>query len=222
MSDDVIGCESSVARESQQDLRVRLNQTGRDYPRDACVHQLIEKQARRTPDRVAASFNNENLTYAELERRANQLANYLLRIGVGPDVLVGISLPRSLDMLVALLGILKAGGAYVPLDPSYPKDRLAFMLNDSQLRYLVTEEYLRQLLRLHAGVTICLDSESESIAAEATVIKNNRTRSHNLSYVLYTSGSTGKPKGVQIEHRSAVNLLMSMRERPGLSEDDVL
>src|SRR5215470_4770415 len=222
MSDDVTGCESSLVRENQLDPRVRLNRTGRDYPRNACVHQLIEEQARRTPDRVAASFDNENLTYAELERRANQLANYLLRMGVGPDVLVGISLARSLDMVVACLGILKAGGAYVLLNPSYPKDRLAFMLNDSQLRYLVTEEHLRPLLPLHAGATICLDSEKASLAAEATVITNNRTGPRNLSYVLYTSGSTGNPKGVQIEHRSAVNLLMSMRERPGLREDDVL
>src|SRR5215468_4860123 len=191
---DVIGYESSVARESQPDPRVRLNQSGRDYPRNACVHQLIEEQARRTPDRVAASFDNENLTYAELERRANQLANYLLRMGVGPDVLVGISLARSLDMVVACLGILKAGGAYVPLDPTYPKDRLAFMLEDARVPVLLTQERLAGDLLVSACVMLFLDTDWQSIAGEGTDNPGGAAVPDNLAYVIYTSGSAGKPK----------------------------
>ena len=193
-----------------------------EYPRDRCVHGLIEEQAARAPERLAACFGTDHLTYAELDRGANRFANYLLRLGVRPEVSVGIAVERSLDMLIALLGIWKAGGTYVPLDPSYPKDRLSFMLADSNLHFLVTEKHLLSDLPPHRGSTICLDVERESISNERATKPWMPARPENLAYILYTSGSTGRPKGVQIEHRSLVNFLLSMRQRPGLTESDVL
>jgi amino acid adenylation domain-containing protein len=203
-------------------LLAQWNQTEADYRRDCCIQNLFEQQVTRTPDRVAVSFEGHQLTYSQLNARANQLANYLIKFGVGPEVLVGISLERSLEMLVGLLGILKAGGAYVPLDPAYPRDRLALMCENSQLKLLLSEKKLIAELPLHTGQTVLLDGDCDSIAAESTENPTTQTTAENLAYVLYTSGSAGKPKGVQIEHRSVVNFLTSMRQRPGLAADDAL
>jgi amino acid adenylation domain-containing protein len=216
-----VGVDRLCCKESKNE-KAQSDEAWSEYPRDKCVHHLIEEQALRTPERLAACFGIDHLTYGELERRANRLANYLVRLGVGPEVLVGIAVERSLEMLVALLGILKAGGAYVPLDPAYPKERLSFMLADSTLQFLVTERQLLPGLPPHLGKTICLDVEGEAIASESVAIPAVTVKPHNLAYVLYTSGSTGKPKGVQVEHRSLVNFLLSMRHWPGLTEKDLL
>jgi amino acid adenylation domain-containing protein len=202
-------------------LLVEWNATDRDYPRDKCIHQLFEAQVERTPDAVAVVFEDQRLTYQELDRRANQLAHYLQNLGVGPEVLVGICIGRSLDMVVALLGILKAGGAYVPLDPEYPNDRLAFMLGDTQVPVLLTQQRLvTELVKAEGTKTgdprssildprlnvVCLDKDWEVIARESDENPVSEAAADNLAYIMYTSGSTGKPKGVGVPHRGVVRL----------------
>ncbi|HVE70084.1 MAG TPA: amino acid adenylation domain-containing protein [Thermoanaerobaculia bacterium] len=199
------GRELLTERERTQIL-VEWNDTARDYDLDRCVHELVEAQVARTPDRVAITFEGASLTYRELDDRANRIAASLRTRGVGPDVFVGILLERSLDLVAALLGILKAGGAYVPLDPMYPKDRIDYMIEDSGAPIVITKDNLAQLLAVSPNPT--------SNQQPAT--------SNNLAYVIYTSGSTGKPKGVQLPHGAVVNFLETMRERPGLTAEDVL
>jgi amino acid adenylation domain-containing protein len=174
---------------------------------DVCVHHLFEAQVERTPDAIAATFEELQLTYQELNRCANQLARYLRRIGVGPDALCGIYVERSLEMLVGMLGILKAGGAYVPLDPEYPQERLSFMLEDSRLEVLLTKQRLVERLQAHTAQTVCLDTEWKIISGENEENPNTVIDGQNLAYLIYTSGSTGRPKGVMIEHRSLFNYL---------------
>ena len=188
-------------------LLVEWNDTAVDYPRDRCIHQLFEEQAARTPDAVAVVFEDQQLTYAELNARANQLAHYLRTLGVGPDVLVGICLERSLELIVGLLGILKAGGAYVPLDPSYPAQRLAFMLSDAAVPVLLTQQSLRDTLPATTATLLCLDAPPPTLAQQPTHNPTPSTRPHHLAYVIYTSGSTGHPKGVMIEHRALLNFV---------------
>jgi amino acid adenylation domain-containing protein/thioester reductase-like protein len=166
------------------------------------IHQLIESQALKTPDAVAVVFQDQQLTYGELNQKANQLAHYLQTLGVKPEVLVGICVERSLDMMIALLGTLKAGGAYVPLDPAYPSDRLAFILEDAQLSILISQQSLKECLPSHQAQTLYIeDWQNLNQQSSENLISN--VQSHNLAYVIYTSGSTGKPKGVAIEHRNA-------------------
>ena len=185
-------------------LLVEWNNTATDYPKDQCIHQLFEAQVERTPDAVALIFEQQCLTYRELNQRANRLAHYLRQLGVGPEVLVGICMERSLEMVVGLLGILKAGGAYVPLDPAYPKQRLASMLEDAQPTILVIQQHLIERLPAHERV-VCLDTNWQVIAQESEENSVNGGNSENLAYMLYTSGSTGKPKGVLATHRAAIN-----------------
>jgi amino acid adenylation domain-containing protein len=187
-------------------LLVEWNNTRTEYPQDKCIHQLFEEQVERTPDNVAVVFEDQKLTYWELNTRANQLAHYLQKLGVGPEVLVGICVERSLFMVVGLLGILKAGGAYVPLDPEYPKERLAFMLEDAQVSVLLTQQTLVETLPQHSAQVVYLDADEFS-AGEGVDNPTSKAKSTNFAYVLYTSGSTGKPKGLAIEHRSTVALL---------------
>jgi amino acid adenylation domain-containing protein len=193
-------------RERKQIL-VEWNATEAEYPRDKCVHQLFEEQVERSPEAVALVFGEERLTYEDLNSRANQVARHLQGLGVGPDDLVGICMERSMDMVVGILGILKAGGAYVPLDPEYPKDRLAFMLQDAGASVLLTQRSLDAVLPAHEAKTIRLDEDGALISECSKENPNNPSSSKNLSHVIYTSGSTGKPKGVAIEHRSVVALL---------------
>ena len=193
-----------------------------EYPLNQCIHQLFEAQVEQTPDAVAVVFNNEQLTYRELNKRANQVAHYLKTLGVKPEVLVGICVERSLEMLVGLLGILKAGGAYVPLDPAYPQERLAFMLSDSQTSVLLTQQQLLERLPKHQAHVVCLDTDWETISKNSKENPVSSATSDDLAYVIYTSGSTGKPKGVQIAHGAVVNLLKSMEREPGLTESDTL
>lgn len=211
-------------------LLEKWNQTQADYPTHQCIHQLIESQVESTPDSIAVIFENSSLTYRELNRKANQLAHYLQKLQVGPEVLVGICMERcsfataSLTplMLIGLLAILKAGGAYVPLDPAYPQDRLAFMLEDSQLPILLTEQDQLAKLPEHQAQVICVDTDWEKIALGSEENPDSTISPDNLAYTIYTSGSTGKPKGVQILHRGVVNFLTSMKQQPGLTQEDVL
>jgi amino acid adenylation domain-containing protein len=207
---------------TEQQQLVEWNNTKTEYGNELCLHQLFEAQVERTPDAVAVVYENEQLTYQELNQRANQLAHYLQKLGVGPEVLVGICLERSLQMVIALLGILKAGGAYVPLDPAYPSERFAFMLEDSQVSVLLTQEKLVAMLPENQAKVVCLDRNWQEIAKESDHNSINKANPENLVYAIYTSGSTGRPKGVQITHGALVNFLNSMRLTPGLSEKDIL
>ena len=208
-------------RERQQ-LLVDWNATEQEFPKDTCLHEFFEAQVARTPGATALVFGNHSLTYAELNNRANQLAHRLKAMGVGPDVLVGLCVERSVEMIVAMLGILKAGGAYVPLDPAYPAEWLAFVLEDTRMPVLLTQSKLLPGLPQNQAEIICLDAP-ELLPASAKVNSPvGSAKPGNLAYVIYTSGSTGKPKGVQISHRAVVNFLTSMRREPGLSADDVL
>jgi amino acid adenylation domain-containing protein len=206
----------------RRQLLIDWNKTAADYAKDKCFHELFEAQVERTPDSIAAVFEDRQLTYRELNARANRLAHYLKTLGVGPDVLVGVFVERSLEMIVALLGVMKAGGAYVPLDPTYPQDRLAFMLEDAGLALLVTQLQLLDLLPRHKARVVCLDADQTEFAQERADNPTHSSDPANLAYVIYTSGSTGKPKGVQIPHRALVNFVESMRRRPGISDKDVL
>lgn len=210
-----------TAAERRQ-LVVEWNATASDYPRDACIHDLFEAQARTTPNRPALVYEGTTLTYEVLNRRANRLAHDLRMRGVGPDVLVGLCMERSIEMVVGLLGILKAGGAYVPLDAGYPPDRLAFMLEDARVPVLLTQERLASRLPEHRAEVVYLDGSAELVSPEGAANPVSGVAADNLAYVIYTSGSTGTPKGVQISHRALVNLLCSMRREPGLTERDVL
>ncbi len=203
-------------------LLVEWNHTQTNYPRETCIHQLFEAQVERTPDAVAVVFSEQQLTYRELNVRANKVAHYLQTLGVGPEVLVGICVERSLLMMVGLLGILKAGGAYVPLDPQLPQERLVLMLNDSQLPILLTTQNLVAQLPEHEVRLVCLDTDFRSIALESQDNPISGVKSDNLAYVIYTSGSTGQPKGVEISHQSATNFLNSMQQQPGLTAADIL
>ncbi|MBN1993050.1 MAG: amino acid adenylation domain-containing protein [Anaerolineae bacterium] len=191
-----------------------------DYPRQRCLHQLFEAQAGRAPEAVAVRFADQQLTYHELNGRANQLAHYLQARGVGPEVVVGIYVERSLEMMVGLLGILKAGGAYLPLEPAYPQ-RLAFMLEDSGVSILLTQARLRPGLPEHQAEVVYLDSDWDLISRESAANPVSPVEPENLAYVIYTSGSTGRPKGVQICHRSVVHLLETTRPLFDFNEEDV-
>ncbi|HET8851594.1 MAG TPA: amino acid adenylation domain-containing protein, partial [Ktedonobacteraceae bacterium] len=214
--------ELPLLTDAEQQLLVEWDATVTAYPKENCIHQLFEAQVECTPDAVAAVYKDAQLTYRELNQRANQLAHYLQKLGVGPEVLVGICAERSLDMVVGLLGILKAGGAYVPLDPTYPSERLAFMLTDAQVPVLVTQEHLTKHLPVHGLKVVCLDAEATVLAQQDKANPPPTGTADNLAYVIYTSGSTGRPKGVQILHRAVVNFLLSMRQQPGLTAEDTL
>ncbi|MBE9121080.1 amino acid adenylation domain-containing protein [Tychonema sp. LEGE 07199] len=192
---------------AEQQLLATWNNTQKPYPENQCLHQLFEAQVERTPEAVALVFGTGRLTYRELNTKANQLAHYLQKLGVGPDVLVGICLERSLDLIVALFGILKAGGAYVPLDPAYPQERIEFMLSDAQVAVLLTQEKLLAELPKSDAHPVCLDKDGNAIADQKSENPIDRCSPANLVYILYTSGSTGRPKGVAIEHHSPVALV---------------
>jgi amino acid adenylation domain-containing protein len=206
-------------------ILVEWNDTAADYPKDQCIHELFEAQVERTPDAIALEFEDKQVTYKELNRRANRLAHHLMSLGIAPEKLVGICIERSIEMVVGLLGILKAGGAYVPLDPSYPKERLRFMLEDSQVSVLLTQEKLvdDRGWRMEHGDSrssifdpqlqvVFLDRDLLTIERESTANPSSQIKSDNLAYVIYTSGSTGTPKGVAIEHRNTVALLHWAKE----------
>jgi amino acid adenylation domain-containing protein len=189
----------------RRQLLLEWNDTQAAYPRDKCIHHLFEAQVEQSPDAVAVTFKDQCLTYRELDTRANQLAHYLQSLGVGPKVLVGICVERSLEMVVGLLGVLKAGGAYVPLDPTYPRERRNFVLEDTRAPVLLTQEHLLAELAGHSARVICLDGGWETIAQGSKEKPVSSVSAANLVYVIYTSGSTGRPKGVPVTHRNLVH-----------------
>jgi amino acid adenylation domain-containing protein/non-ribosomal peptide synthase protein (TIGR01720 family) len=211
----VCAAEILGAREKRR-LLVELNQTVADFPSDQCLHQLFEAQAAATPDAPAVAFDGRTLTYAELNSRANRLAHYLRRRGVGRDTLVALCVERSLEMIVGLVGIMKAGGAYVPLDPEQPASRLAYQLEDSRSPVLVTQRALCARLPEFAGEVICLDEEAAPFASEDERDPSAVCVPSDCAYVIYTSGSTGIPKGVAVTHRGAVNYTAFIMRKLGL------
>jgi amino acid adenylation domain-containing protein len=206
----------------RQKLLVEWTGTKTDHPRDLCIHRLFEAQVERTPDAIAVVFDDEQMTYGELNRRSNQLAHHLRALGVGPETLVAICLERSLEMVIGLLGILKAGGAYVPLDPAYPKERLAFMLKDARAPVLLTRERFAAGLAVQNAKVICLDSGWEAIARESGENPDSSTRPESLAYVIYTSGSTGQPKGVLVSHGSIAGHCIDVQRSYELDSRDAV
>jgi len=192
----------SLSGAERQQLLVEWNDTTTDYTATECIHQLFEAQVKRTPDAIAVVFEDEQLTYSELNRRANRIAHHLQALEVRPEVPVGICLEPSSEMVIGLLGILKAGGVYLPLDPFYPKERLAFMLETTQMPVVLTRERLLAALPEYDVRVVCMDSDREAIAREGEENLENSTRPENLAYIIYTSGSTGQPKGVLVSHDS--------------------
>ncbi|HKW92528.1 MAG TPA: MupA/Atu3671 family FMN-dependent luciferase-like monooxygenase [Methylomirabilota bacterium] len=191
-------------------LLVAWNATRKAHSDDVCVHELFERQVRRTPDAVALVCEDEQRSYDELNRSANQLARHLRTLGAGPDVLVGLCLERSIDLVTGVYGILKAGAAYVPLDPAYPTDRLALMLDDSECPILLTQQSLLQRLPPHHAHVVCIDGDWDRIERESGDDLDSGVICTNLAYVIYTSGSTGRPKGVMVEHRNVTNFFAGM------------
>jgi amino acid adenylation domain-containing protein len=182
------------------------NKTEADFPMDLCAHDLIEEHAIRTPDAEAVVLGQQKLTYRELNTRANQLARHLQKLGVGPETAVGLSMERTPEMIVGMYAILKAGGAYLPLDPKYPPDRLAFMIEDSSVKLILTQKHLQSVLPAGKAQFVCLDADWETISRESATPVIGSAMPGNLAYIIYTSGSTGRPKGVLLEHRGLTNL----------------
>ncbi len=204
----------------RRQILVEWNDTGADYPKDKCLHQLIEARVKMSPHAIAVSFENQTLNYRELDERAGRLARHLRKLGVGPESLVGICVERSLDMVVGLLAILKAGGAYVPLDPEYPRERLAFMVEDAEVGVLLIQDRLAELIPSSAARLVRLDSEWPEIAKESGAPLENLVSPPNAAYMIYTSGSTGRPKGAINTHQGIVNRLLWMQEAYQLTPED--
>ncbi len=198
------------------------NDTQAEYPGEKCIHQLFEEQVTRTPEAIAVVYQDTQLPYRELNAQANRLAHHLRQLGVGTESLVGLCVERSLEMVIGLLAILKTGAAYVPLDPTYPAERLAFMLQDSQAKVLLTQHHLAAQLPVGPAKLVCLDTDTTLLAQQSENDLLTPVTPENLAYVIYTSGSTGQPKGVQIPHRAVSNFLASMRQQPGLTAEDTL
>ncbi|HAA39357.1 MAG TPA: non-ribosomal peptide synthetase, partial [Pseudomonas sp.] len=205
----------------REQILAQWNATARDYPQGQWVHQMIEAQVQAQPDAPALRFNEVSLSYAELNRRANRLAHRLIEAGVGPDVLVGLALERSIEMVVGLLAVLKAGGAYVPLDPEYPRERLAYMLDDSGVKLLLTQAHLREQLPIPQGLETLVLGES-AFEGYSDANPGIALDGENLAYVIYTSGSTGQPKGAGNRHSALANRLQWMQEAYGLDVSDTV
>jgi amino acid adenylation domain-containing protein/thioester reductase-like protein len=214
-----VSAYSLLSIPEREQLLMNWNQTQTEYPRQVCINQLFEGQVKRTPDAIAVQFEDQSLTYAELDEHANQAANALLHQDVGSGTLVGLFINRSLDMLVGLLGVLKAGAAYLPLDPAFPAERLAFMLEDSGTSMILTQASLVAKLPETTARVICLDDLDRTASTEQSAIA---AKPNDLAYIIYTSGSTGMPKGVQIHHGAVVNFLCSMQESLAISAEDTL
>ena len=206
----------------RRQLLFEWNQTSVDFPQACGLHECFEAQVKRTPDSIAVTFNHTNMTYEALDRSSNQISQWLQSHGVRPEVVVGIYMERSLELIIGLLGILKAGGAYLPLDPTYPTERIQLLVEDSKASVLmVSQDFMAQLPKF-SGSVLCMEKGLREFKAQDFPPSINELTSENLAYVVYTSGSTGNPKGVQISHRSVMNFLGSMNQKPSLSADDHL
>lgn len=211
---------SLLSRFEREQVLFTWNKTQASSPRDKCVHELFEEQVTRTPDTVAVVGEEWVFTYGELNARANQLARHLRQLGVGPDVLVGLCLERSLELIVGLFGILKAGGAYVPLDPTYPQNRLAYLLEETRVPMLLTQQHLLGNIPTCGAGVICLDSDWPEIAQQRTANLSCNIQPQNLAYVIYTSGSTGAPKGVLTTHQALTNYVQFAVSAYGITVRD--
>lgn len=198
--------------EEKQQILVEWNDTATSYPREKCIHQLFEKQVEHSPETVAVILDDKKITYRELNARANQLSHYLHSLGVGPNVLVGICMERSIEMIIGLIGILKAGGAYMPLDPEYPPERIDFMLEDSQVSFLVTQSHIENKLPSFSKKVVCFDTDGEIISQQRDDNLSTTVQPDDLAYVIYTSGSTGKPKGVLVSNYNVVRLFQATHD----------
>ncbi|NQY63442.1 MAG: amino acid adenylation domain-containing protein [Alteromonadaceae bacterium] len=223
--ENVFSIEMLPAAEVHQQL-IEWNDTAADFPKDKCIHELFEQQVQENPEAIAVVFEGSQLTYGELNAKANQLAHYLIQErGVTPDTLVGLCVERSLDVIVGIMGILKAGGAYVPLDPSYPTARLEYMLDDANLTTVLTQEKIKGETPVSDAQAVYIDSKEllAQLQTHATenIAVDTLTSSH-LTYVIYTSGSTGNPKGVMVEHSGLVNMTQCLIKTYQLSHRDKL
>jgi amino acid adenylation domain-containing protein len=221
--DTPVGMLPLLTGAEREQVVVEWNDTTADFPAASCLHQLVEAQADQRPDAVAVSSRHEQLTYAGLDERANQLAHHLVDLGAGPDVPVAISMEKSPNLVVGLLAILKAGSAYLPLDPTYPAERLTYMLSDAAAPVLLTQERLKEELPTPAGVhVVCVDTDQAAIAERPTHRPDSGVTPDHLAYVIYTSGSTGRPKGVMVDHRGRVNNFHDFNQRFAISPEDCL
>ncbi len=211
-----------LSQAERRQLLVEWNQTQADAPPHETLHRWFEAQAERTPTAEAVRYEEHSLSYLALNQRANQLAHHLRRLGVGADVLVGLFLERSLDMVVAILAVLKAGGAYVPIDPEYPSDRVEYMIRDAALPVLLVQSQLAALLPAFSGAMVRLDRDHDQIVKESTANLLPTVDPDDLAYMIYTSGSTGKPKGAMNSHRGICNRLMWMQKQYGMTEADAV
>ena len=212
---------SLMSEAEERQVLVEWNNTNATFPQDKCIHQIFQERATNTPDDVAVVSGEEQITYHELNARANRLAHYLVKRGVGPEVRVAICVERSVEMIVALFGILKAGGAYVPLEPKYPAERIAFILEDCQARLLITQQHLKDSLPASATETLYLDADAPAIMHETADDPPGITSAENSAHVIYTSGSTGLPKGVVSAHRASINRFAWMWETYPFAADEV-
>ena len=208
-----------LTEQEQQKILVIWNDTKREYPKNKTIHQLFEEQVRKTPNNIAVVYENKQLTYKELNERANQFAHYLREQGIGPDKLVAICMERSFELIVGLLAILKAGGAYVPLDPDYPVERIHYIIEDAGIEWLLTQQSKRDIFSTIQAQIIAVDAE-KTLFNFPVMNLSAFHESKQLAYVIYTSGSTGKPKGVAINHHSVLNFLMGMQAEIHLVNQD--
>ncbi|MCW8816478.1 MAG: amino acid adenylation domain-containing protein, partial [Ignavibacteriaceae bacterium] len=209
-------------KEAQNKVLNEWNDTKGAFPDDSTVIGLFEEQAKQSANKVAVESGGEKLSYSRLNERTNQVANYLTSIGVKAGDYVGICIDRSVEMLISMLAVLKSGAAYVPMDPIFPAERLEYMIDDAEVKVIITTSQLTDIFSGFNGQRILIDREWEKIKLQGNQSPDIKVRPDNLAYVIFTSGSTGKPKGVQIGHRSVVNFLLSMQNEPGIRSDDVL
>jgi amino acid adenylation domain-containing protein len=219
-SEQPIWSLSLLSDKEREQITVEWNETARPYPNDRCMHELLAEQTERGPERIALVCERQQVSYRELNRRANQLGHYLQKQGVGPEVVVGVCMERSVEMVVGVLGVLKAGGVYLPLDPESPLERLSYMLEDAGVRVILTQGILEDRLPVYMGRTVYLDEEWERIDEERESEPESGVGAENLAYVIYTSGSTGQPKGVGVSNRGLINLIYWHQQEFDVSDAD--
>ena len=218
--DRLIGALPLLTEAEQHHILAKWNNTQRNYPQSKCIHRLFEEQVERTPMATAIIFEDKEITYQELNQLANQLARYLQKLGINSETLVGIYMDRSIEMIVGIWGVLKAGGAYVPLDPDYPQERLVFMLEDTKISIVLTQEHLQREIANYISTLLILDQDWNVIASESYENLTDKVYETNLAYVIYTSGSTGQPKGTMIVHSALRNLILWTQSTFQLDETD--